>query len=172
MKNSLDFAISYYRKKIGMYIESEYLNSFSDTVNSLIKNGKIQDGGIRFLTKNRIKQLLQCNDDIDIIILFFPKKQFTEKILKHVISTIYLDEDFMSDPVRRKLENLIDNYINQNYPISLCPEAKVFQYLNDNIDKMLQTIYLSINCIDETYDSKKVEEKVIKEFFSYDLFLI
>lgn len=99
-------------------------------------------------------------------------EKFTKELLKHVISTIYLDNNFMSDPIRRKLENLIDNYINQNYPISLCPEAKVFQYLNDNIDKMLQTIYLSINCIDETYDSKKVEEKVIKEFFSYDLFLI
>lgn len=159
-------------KKIGMYIESEFLNSFSDTVNSLLRNGKIQDGGIKFLTKNRIKQLLQCNENIDTKIIFFPMEKFTKELLKHVISTIYLDEDFMSDPIRRKLENLIDNYINQNYPINLCPEAKVFQYLNDNIDKMLQTIYLSINCIDETYDSKKVEEKVIKEFFSYDLFLI
>ena len=78
----------------------------------------------------------------------------------------------MSDPFRRKLENLIDNYTNQIYPANLCLEARVYQYLNDNIDKMLQTIYLAINCIDETYDSKKVEEKVIKEFFSYDLFLI
>ncbi len=116
MKNSLDFAISYYRKKIGMYIESEYLNSFSDTVNSLIKNGKIQDGGIRFLTKYRIKQLLQCNDDIDIIILFFPSREFTEDFLRYVISTIYLENNFMSDPFRRKLENLIDNYTNQIYP--------------------------------------------------------
>ena len=149
MKNSLDFAISYYRKKIGMYIESEYLNSFSDTVNSLIKNGKIQDGGIRFLTKNRIKQLLQCNDDIDIIILFFPSREFTEDFLRYVISTIYLENNFMSDPFRRKLENLIDNYTNQIYPANLCLEARVYQYLNDNIDKMLQTIYLSINCIDE-----------------------
>lgn len=172
MKNSLDFAISYYRKKIGMYIESEFLNSFSDTVNSLLRNGKIQDGGIKFLTKNRIKQLLQCNENIDIKILFFPKEKFIEELLKHVISTIYLDNNFMSDPIRRKLENLIDNYIMQNYQVNLCPEARVYQYLNDNIDKMLQTIYLSINCIDETYDSKKVEEKVIKEFFSYDLFLI
>ncbi|MCK1236953.1 hypothetical protein MX003_04515 [Streptococcus uberis] len=155
-----------------MYIESEYLNSFSDTVNSLIKNGKIQDGGIRFLTKNRIKQLLQCNENIDTKIIFFPMEKFTKELLKHVISTIYLDKNFMSDPIRIKLENLIDNYIMQNYPINLCPEAKVFQYLNDNIDKMLQTIYLAINCIDETYDSKRVEEKVIKEFFSYDLFLI
>ncbi|HEN0587249.1 TPA: hypothetical protein U3Q37_001692 [Streptococcus agalactiae] len=172
MKNSLDFAISYYRKKIGMYIESEYLNTFNETVNSLIKNGKIQDGGIRFLTKNRIKQLLQCNENIDIKILFFPKEKFTKELLKHVISTIYLDNNSMSDPIKIKLENLIDNYINQNYPVNLCPEARVYQYLNDNIDKMLQTIYLAINCIDETYDSKKVEEKVIKEFFSYDLFLI
>lgn len=74
MKNSLDFAISYYRKKIGMYIESEFLNSFSDTVNSLLRNGKIQDGGIKFLTKNRIKQLLQCNENIDTKIIFFPWK--------------------------------------------------------------------------------------------------
>lgn len=53
----------------------------------------------------------------------------------------------MSDPIRIKLENLIDNYINQNCPVNLCPEARVYQYLNDNFDKMLQTIMNCIKCL-------------------------
>lgn len=109
MRNSLDFSVYLYRQKIGSYIAKNLLLNFEPSVISLIKNGKTQDSGVTFLTKKRIKQILENNADITNQNLFFPSEAFIHEYLKRIITKIYLDNQFKYDPIQKKLEILFKN---------------------------------------------------------------
>ena len=169
MKNSLDFSVYLYRQKIGSYIAKNLLLNFEPSVLSLIKNGKIQDSGVTFLTKKRIKQILEHNTDITIQNLLFPSDYFIYEYLKQIITKIYLDNQFKYDPIQNKFRVSVQEYIAKYYLDNLCHEAKIAQFYFDKSENIIKSFKTLTNDIDDSYDSKKVEEKIIKEFISYYL---
>ncbi|MFV8043875.1 hypothetical protein ACMZ6Y_04610 [Streptococcus pluranimalium] len=169
MRNSLNFSVYLYRQNIGSYIAKNLLLNFEPSVISLIKNGKTQDGGVTFLTKKRIKQILENNADLTNQNLFFPSEDFIHEYLKRIITKIYLDNQFKYDPIQKKFRDSVQEYIAKHYVDNLCHEAKIAQFYFDKSKDIISSFKTLTNDIDDSYDSKKVEEKIIKEFISYYL---
>ncbi|MGV3323770.1 hypothetical protein ACEE59_08985 [Streptococcus hyovaginalis] len=169
MKNSLEFSVYLYRQKFGSYIAKNLLLNFEPSVISLIKNGKTQDGSVTFLTKKRIKQILEHNTDITIQNLFFPSDDFIYEYLKQIVTELYLNNQFKYDPIQKKFRDSVQEYLAKHYVDSLCHEAKIAQFYFDKSEDIINSFKTLTNDIDDSYDSKKVEEKIIKEFISYYL---